>query len=190
MNKTYLKLYLSLSAFKKLAKSGCVCKIYQKRLLASTCLHFCSSAWNNAAPTGQIFIIFYIWLFFENMSRKFKFHYILFSITFFQKLCRLRDNVGKYGRRRQATDDNIMRILFACWIVKSKDTHLEQVLTLPAFHGKNGYANDPQSYVTCTFPLLFVFNWLVMQWFRTSLSVRLNAVFFHILKFWIWSVTW
>jgi hypothetical protein len=30
------------------------------------------SAWNNSAPTGQIFMKFDIWVFFENMSRKFK----------------------------------------------------------------------------------------------------------------------
>ena len=32
------------------------------------------SAWNNSAPTWQIFIKFEIWAFFENLSRKFKFH--------------------------------------------------------------------------------------------------------------------
>jgi hypothetical protein len=32
------------------------------------------SAWNNSAPTGQISIKFNIWVFFENLSRKFKFH--------------------------------------------------------------------------------------------------------------------
>ena len=53
--------------------------------------------------------------------------------TLFRKLCRLRDNVGKYGRGRQATDDNIMRLFFACWITKAKDTHLEHVLKLPTF---------------------------------------------------------
>ena len=32
------------------------------------------SAWNNSASTGRIFIKFYIWWFFENLSRKFEFH--------------------------------------------------------------------------------------------------------------------
>ena len=113
-------------------------KICQKRLLASTCLYVYPSAWNNAVPTGRIVMTFYIWLFLENMSRKFKFRYILCSITFFRKLCRLAD-VEKYVRDRQATNDNIMRMSFACWITKAKDTHthththLEQVLTVPAF---------------------------------------------------------
>jgi hypothetical protein len=40
---------------------------------------------------------------------------ILYSITFFRKSCLLWDNVQKYGRARQATDDNIIRRMrFAC----------------------------------------------------------------------------
>jgi hypothetical protein len=32
--------------------------------------------------------------------------------------------VEKYGRTRQATDDNIIqRMRFACWITKATDTH-------------------------------------------------------------------
>ena len=33
------------------------------------------SAWNNSALTGRIFMKFVIWVFFENLSRKFKFRY-------------------------------------------------------------------------------------------------------------------
>ena len=36
--------------------------------------HICPSAWNNSAPAGQIFKTFKIWVFFENLSGKFKFH--------------------------------------------------------------------------------------------------------------------
>jgi len=32
------------------------------------------SAWNNSTPTGRAVLKFDIWAFFENMSRKFKFH--------------------------------------------------------------------------------------------------------------------
>jgi hypothetical protein len=50
--------------------------------------------------------------------------HILYSVTFFQKSCRLWDNVEKYGRARQATDDNIIwRMRFACFINKATDTH-------------------------------------------------------------------
>jgi hypothetical protein len=34
----------------------------------------CLSAWNNSASTGRIFMKFYIWGFFENVSRKFNCH--------------------------------------------------------------------------------------------------------------------
>jgi len=33
------------------------------------------SAWNNSAHTGRILIKFDIWVFFEKLSRKFKFYY-------------------------------------------------------------------------------------------------------------------
>jgi hypothetical protein len=33
------------------------------------------SAWDDSAPTGRIFMKFDIWVFFEKLSRKFKFHY-------------------------------------------------------------------------------------------------------------------
>ena len=34
------------------------------------------SAWNNSAPTGRIFMKFCIWIFFESLSRKFKFLWV------------------------------------------------------------------------------------------------------------------
>jgi hypothetical protein len=34
--------------------------------------------------------------------------------------------VGKYGRARQTTDDNIIRLMpIACWIFKDTNTHSE-----------------------------------------------------------------
>jgi len=39
----------------------------------SVLMSVCPSAWHNLAPTGQIFMKFCIWAFFENLSRKFKF---------------------------------------------------------------------------------------------------------------------
>ena len=47
-----------------------------------------------------------------------------FSITCSRKSCCLWDNVEKYGRAEQATDDNIIRSMrFACWIPKVTQTH-------------------------------------------------------------------
>jgi len=55
------------------------------------------------------------------------------SNLFSAKSCRLRDNVEKYCRARQATDDNkIRRMRIVCWIPKATNTHSEYV-TLIAF---------------------------------------------------------
>ena len=49
--------------------------------------------------------------------------YILCSTTFSIKSCHLWDNLEKYGRTRQATDDNAIRLVrFACWITKATNT--------------------------------------------------------------------
>ena len=40
------------------------------RLLPSSCLSICPSAWSSSAHTGRIFMKFGIWLFFENLRRK------------------------------------------------------------------------------------------------------------------------
>jgi hypothetical protein len=48
----------------------------------------------------------------------------------FSQFCRLRDSVEKYGRARQATDDIIWRMRFACWITKATDTHSEYVILI------------------------------------------------------------
>jgi len=57
----------------------------EKRLLASSCPPVRPSArppaWNNSAPTGRILTKFDIWVFFENLSRKFKFHWSPTRIT-------------------------------------------------------------------------------------------------------------
>jgi hypothetical protein len=61
----------------------------------------------------------------ENQNTHFMFN------TFLRKSCRLWDNVKKYGRARQATDDSIIqRMRFACWITKATDTHSECVILI------------------------------------------------------------
>ena len=45
-----------------------------RQLSASSCLSVRLSAWNNSAHTGRIFVKFAIWVFFENLSSRFKFH--------------------------------------------------------------------------------------------------------------------
>jgi hypothetical protein len=59
-----------LSEFAKFRKSNI-------SFIMSVCLPVCSSAWNNSATTGRIFMKFDIWALLENMSIVFKFHYNL-----------------------------------------------------------------------------------------------------------------
>jgi hypothetical protein len=55
--------------------------------------------------------------------------YFAFSNFFFRKSCRVWDNVERYGRIRQSTDDNIIqRMHFAFWTTKVTDTHSECVI--------------------------------------------------------------
>jgi hypothetical protein len=42
----------------------------EKWLLALLCLSVCLSTWNRSVPSGRILMRFYIWVFFETLSRK------------------------------------------------------------------------------------------------------------------------
>ena len=67
---------------------------------------------------------------FEKSCREMKTR-VLYSITLFRKTFFLWVNVKKFGRNRQATDDNIIRrMCFACWITKARDTHSEYVILI------------------------------------------------------------
>jgi hypothetical protein len=85
----------------------------------------CAQLWQYLAE------LFTEWEMFQKIVlEKIKTH-ILRSKTFFRKSCRLWDNVEKFGRARQATDDNIIRRMrFACWITKATDTHSEYVILI------------------------------------------------------------
>ena len=50
-------------------------------LLPSSWQFVCPFAWNNLAPIRRIFMKFNIWIFFENISRNFKFHSNLKILT-------------------------------------------------------------------------------------------------------------
>ena len=58
--------YIHFSHFFQIAMCGCKHRYF--------CPYICLSTWNTSAPTGQIFNKLYIWEFFENLSRKFKFY--------------------------------------------------------------------------------------------------------------------
>jgi len=62
----------------------------------------------------------------------------------------------KYGRARQATDDNIIwHMHIACLLTKATDTHSEFVI-LTALHCKNGFTCALQYYVIHALPVLFL----------------------------------
>ena len=68
------------------------------------------------------------------------------------KSCRLW-HIKRYGRTRQATDDNtIRRMRFACWITKVTNTKLIYLLLLQC---NNDQANASQCYVIWTLNVLF-----------------------------------
>jgi hypothetical protein len=60
-----------------------ICKIVKSDYV---CRSVCLSTWNNSAPTGRIFVKFYIWVLFENLSRKYKFHWNI-TITIIITVC-------------------------------------------------------------------------------------------------------
>jgi hypothetical protein len=73
------------------------------------------------------------------------------------KLCPLCDNVGKYGRARQATDDNIIRRMYiACRVTKAKiQTHTHNISCFLLFDGNNDYSNALYCCVMRTLLVLF-----------------------------------
>jgi len=76
----------------------------------------------------------------EKVVEKIKAH-ILCLIFFFRKPCRFLDNVEKYGRARQVTDENmIRRMRVPCRITKATDTHSQCVIII-VFINNNGNAN-------------------------------------------------
>jgi hypothetical protein len=90
----------------------------------------------------------------------------------------------KYGRTRQATEDNIKWFMrFACWITMATDTHSECVVLI-AFHGNNGYANAPHGCFKSSLPVLLIKMALRLQHavlkekiLEKSAAVRLECVF-------------
>jgi hypothetical protein len=67
---------LCLSGFRTVWICELASQVYKRvRKFAEATISFVVSvrsfAWNNSPPTGQIFMKFDIWLFFENRSRKF-----------------------------------------------------------------------------------------------------------------------
>jgi len=74
--------------------------------------------------------------------------HFMFNNFFSRKLCCLWDNVGRYYRAGQATDDNIIRRMrTACWIIKATNTYSEYVILI--------VFNEPPCYVIRTLPVFY-----------------------------------
>jgi hypothetical protein len=58
---------------------GAFVKLLKATIIFVMSVHL--SIWNNSVPTAQVFMKFYSWVLFENLSTKFKFHYNLTRIT-------------------------------------------------------------------------------------------------------------
>jgi len=70
----YETIQLSLESAPHFSARSQNCKWRLLSFVMSVCLSLCLSEWNNSAPTGRIFMKFYIWDLFRYLSRKFKFH--------------------------------------------------------------------------------------------------------------------
>jgi hypothetical protein len=115
-----------------------------------------TSNWHEDVST-LVIISLWILLILRNVSDKLCVENYTLYFTFNDFLNENRsyflDNVEKYCRGRQATDDN----RFACRINwgKNRDTHSEYAILL-LFYWNIAYSNASQCYVICTLPVLFL----------------------------------
>jgi hypothetical protein len=96
-------------------------------------------------------------MFRTEVVEKIKTHFIFHNV--FGKSCRLWDNVEKYCRARQATDDNMAHALS---VLDTKGyKHTLRILLF--FHCNSSYTNELQSYGVLTFPVLIKLALLLFQ---------------------------
>ena len=82
----------------------------------------------------------------------------MFNNFFFFNSYSLRDNVERYCRSGQATEDNITRrIHIACWLPKAANTQAEYIKRTVFFKYDNSYINGRQCCGIRALPVLFVF---------------------------------
>ena len=79
----------------------------------------------------------------------------MYSATFFPENHAVYDNVEKYGRARQATDDNIVRRMrVGRWIPKAADTHSEY--TIPITFPRQKWLHERASLLRYTYTACLV----------------------------------
>jgi hypothetical protein len=100
--------------------------------------------------------------------------HILCSITFSRQSFRIWDNVEKYDRARQATNDNIIqRMRFACWVTKATDTHSKYIILI-AFPWQQCLRDRASvlcyMYITClVYPLIIIYYiWNILSIVESS----------------------
>ena len=93
-----------------------------RKATSSISMPVCLYIWNNSAPTGWIFMKSDIWVFFENLSRKFMFHFkkwvlyvktcCTFMIISHWILLRMRNILDKCCRQNQNTQPMFSNFFF------------------------------------------------------------------------------
>jgi hypothetical protein len=79
----------------------------------------------------------------------------------FPKIVSLWDNVEKYGRAEEASDDIIIRcVRFACWITKATDTHSECVICIAV--PRQQWLRERALVLRYTYIVLFVIGWTAL----------------------------
>jgi hypothetical protein len=100
--------------------------------------------------------------------------HFIFGNFFSGKSYRLRDNVEKYGRTRQATDDNIARCVpFACCITKATDTHSQYVIRT-ASPGQQ-WLHESASVLRCMYIAVLFINDISVCLCRLSTDMTLGS---------------
>ena len=116
---------------------------------------------NNGNFTWRTMYIFdHIWLQLSYNEKYFGWKlyrkHILCSISFFfRKSCHIWDNMEKYCKTVQATDDNITRLMcIARWVPKATNTHIEYAILI-AFPLQKWLHEHASSYLVPTLPAIF-----------------------------------
>ena len=96
-------------------------------------------------------------------------HFVFFFVCVW-KLCCLWDNVEKYGKARQATDDNLIQCMhFACWLAKATYT-LKMC---------NNYCSSTATVVLWTcLNVMFICTWRVL--YISVFSIPLNVLLWEL----------
>jgi hypothetical protein len=138
-------MYLIVRHIHKIVKSNC--------LLCHVCPSIHMSSWSNLAPTGRIFMKFYVWVFFNHTRitgsvREHQYTFMIISRSvllgmrnlwdksygenqnthfifnnFFFKLCHLWEKLENIGVAGRP-QMVICHMCISCWVPKDTDTHL------------------------------------------------------------------